>query len=115
MIEKTILDFLEDELDVPVYMEEPKDIPATYILIEKTASSDDNHIQASTFAIQAYGETLYDAAVLSGRVKQVMRSAADYIPELAKCRLNSEYNFTDQATKRYRYQSVWNLTHYEEE
>lgn len=115
MIEKTILDYLRDQLEIPVYMEEPYDVPATYILLEKTASSDENHIQTSTFAIQAYGNSLLEAATLSGQVKAVMRVAADNIPEVSRCKLNSEYNFTDQQTKRYRYQSVWNMTHYEEE
>lgn len=113
MIEKIILDYLAEELSVPVYMEEPDDKPVEYIIIEKTASSDNNHIQDSTFAIQAYAKTLYEAAALSSQVKAVMRVAADNL-DIARCKLNAEYNFTDTQTKRYRYQSVWNITHYEE-
>ena len=113
MIEKMILDYLADEMSVPVYMEEPEIKPGSYLIIEKTASSDTNHIQDSTFAIQAYAPSLLEAATLSSEVKDVMRLAADNL-DIARCKLNSEYNFTDQTTKRYRYQSVWNITHYEE-
>ena len=35
MIEKTIRNYLKDELKVPVYLETPKDIPDKYIVIEK--------------------------------------------------------------------------------
>lgn len=115
MIEKTILDYMNTEMSVPAYMEEPEDKPVAYLIIEKTASSDTNHIQQSTFAIQAYAGTLYDAAVLSSAVKLVMRQAADKVSEISRCKLNAEYNYTDTQTKRYRYQSVWNITHYEEE
>ncbi len=34
------------------------------------------------------------------------------LTEIAKVRLNSDYNFTDTATKRYRYQAVYDLNHY---
>lgn len=115
MIEKTILEYLNDRLPVPAYMEEPDTKSVEYVILEKTALSDTNHIQQSTFAIQAYAGTLYDAAILSGRVKHWMREAADNIAEISRCKLNAEYNFTDTQTKRYRYQSVWNITHYEEE
>ena len=36
-------------------------------------------------------------------------------PEIAACRLNSDYNFTDTAKKKYRYQAVFDLVYYDQE
>lgn len=82
-----------------------------YVLIEKTGSSSENHINNSTFAVQSYSNTLYNAAELNERVKEVMREIVE-LPEVTKCVINSDYNFTDTTTKEYRYQAVIELTHY---
>ena len=34
------------------------------------------------------------------------------LDEVSKVSLNSDYNFTDAATKRYRYQAVFDIIHY---
>ena len=63
-------------------------------------------------AVQSYAGNLLEAAQLNDQVKQAM----DSLPELADigaARLNSDYNFTDTASKRYRYQAVYDVTHYE--
>jgi len=44
-------------------------------------------------------------------VKQAMCDIADE-SEVCKCSLNSDYNFTDTATKKYRYQAVFDLVHF---
>ena len=83
MIEKIILDHLAEKLAVPIFME-----------------------------VQSYAGSLLEAAQLNDQVKQAM----DSLPELADigaARLNSDYNFTDTASKRYRYQAVYDVTHYE--
>lgn len=111
MIELIILNYLTEQLDVPVYAEDPEDQPGTYVLIEKTGSGKDNHICQATFAIQSYAGSMLDAMVLNQRVKEIMDNAA-ILPEIARSQLNSDYNFTDTETKRYRYQAVYNLIHY---
>lgn len=82
-----------------------------YVLIEKTGSSSADHINNSTFAVQSCSNTLYNAAELNERVKEVMREIVE-LPEVTKCVINSDYNFTDTTTKEYRYQAVIELTHY---
>jgi len=32
--------------------------------------------------------------------------------EIGKVKLNSDYNFTDTVTKQYRYQAVYDISHY---
>lgn len=112
MIEKTILDYLGEHLSVPVYMEEPINKPASYVLIERTGSSESDLIESTTLALQSYGASLYDAAVLNMTVKARIKQAVE-LPSVSAVYINSDYNFTDTETKRYRYQCVAVVTHFE--
>ena len=111
MIELTILNHLKTKLSVPVYLEEPEKKPDRYVLFEKTGSGRTNRLGSSTFAFQSYAESLYQAAALNEQTKTAVDSLIE-LTEIAKVRLNSDYNFTDTATKRYRYQAVYDLNHY---
>ena len=111
MIEKTILDYLSSELSVPVYMERPENDEGEYVLIEKTSSGRENYISSTTIALQSFGNTLYRAAELNEEVKTAMDGIIT-LNEISSSRLNSDYNFTDTTKKRYRYQAVYDITHY---
>ena len=111
MIEKTILDYLTENLEVPVYMELPPNPPTTCVVIEKTGSDVRNHIYSAMIALQSYAETLYQAAELNEAVKALMNKAS-VLNDVTSSRLNSDYNFTDTATHRYRYQAVYDISHY---
>ena len=111
MIEKTILDYLNNKLSESCYMEEP-DEKDRFILVEKTGSSLPNYVYSATFAIQSYATTLYEAAELNEKVKAAMLTIADELNTVSKCSLNSDYNYTDTTKKRYRYQAVFDITHY---
>ena len=112
MIEVTILRYLSEHLDVSVYMEEPEDPPKSYVLIERTGSQETDCIETTTLALQSYGEMLYDAAALNMEVKTAIKNAVE-LPSVSAVYINSDYNFTDTETKRYRYQCVAVITHYE--
>ena len=112
MIEKTILDYLNEHLTVPAYMEEPINKPASYVLIERTGSSESDLIETTTLALQSYGASLYDAATLNMAVKARIKQAVE-LPSVSAVYINSDYNFTDTETKRYRYQCVAVVTHFE--
>jgi hypothetical protein len=113
MIEKIVIDYLSKNLtnDVPVYMEHNLNAPSSYVIVEKTGSSEKNHIYNATITIQSYAESLYKAAVLNEEVKALME---DIITEsaISNCTLNSDYNYTDTSSKQYRYQAVYDLVHY---
>lgn len=111
MIEKIILDYLKTELSVPVYMERPEKDSGEYVVIEKTSSGRYNHIYQATIACQSFGNTLYRAAEINEEVKVAMDDLIS-LPEISKSALNSDYNFTDTSKKRYRYQAVYDITHY---
>ena len=118
MIETTIIQYLLDKTSAgkSVFAERQKKPPKKYILIEKTGSSMDNMIPTSTIAIQSVvdsmqGGTMLDAMSLNDEVKNVMDGlmALDIIVRVG---LNSDYNYTDDSTKEYRYQAVYQITHY---
>lgn len=109
MIEIQMMRYLEAKLpDIPVSLEEPEAPPAAYIVIEKTGSSAANRILEATFAIRSYGATLYDALLLNDRVKAAMEPMG---PEdgVFCARLNTDYPYTDTATKQHRYQAVYEI------
>lgn len=113
MIEIIIKNYLAEKLSVPVVLEVPADLPSSFVLLEKTGSSREEHIDRAMLAIQSYAPSMYDAARLNERVKAAMDSAAE-LDAVSASRLNSDYNFTDTTTKRYRYQAVYDLVYYDE-
>lgn len=110
MIEKTIVDYLSENLEVFVGMEAPEQI-TNYVLVDKTGSSRSNHIITSRFAIQSYGATLYSAMLLNEEVERVMEGLLE-LDEITRVQLETDYNFTNTATKQYRWQAVFSITHY---
>lgn len=113
MIEKIILDWLSAELDVPVYLEEPKELPEEYVLIDKLGSAENDLITSATIAVQSYSASLYGAAELNAKVKAAMAESVSQ-GDICRCVCTSDYNYTDTETKRYRYQAVFDITYYEE-
>lgn len=111
MIETIILNWLNKNLDVPAYLEEPEAAPKSFVLFEKVGSRKDNHLNSSTFAFQSYAPSMYEAVQLNAKVKQAVERMIN-LDEIANIKLNSDYNFTDTKTKRYRYQAVFDFKHY---
>lgn len=113
MIELTLLNYLKDKLDYPVYMEVPdaKDMPSQFYVIEKTGSGEDNHIYSATFAIQSYAETMLEAAHMNYQIIEKMREF-DTLDEISRCKLSTDYPFANVSVKRYRYQAVFNIIHF---
>ena len=110
MIETLIIDYLNEHLEVFVGMEAPEQT-TDYVLIDKTGSSRTNHIITSSFAIQSYGATLYDAMSLNAEVTEAMEGFIE-LDQITRVELETDYNYTNTETKQYRWQSVYNITHY---
>ena len=113
MIEIIIKNYLAEKLSMPVVLEVPADPPKSFVLLEKTGSSREERIDRAMLAIQSYAPSMYEAARLNERVKAAMDSAAE-LDAVSASRLNSDYNFTDTTTKRYRYQAVYDLVYFNE-
>ena len=110
MIEKIILSYLSNALTVPVYLEEPISKDNEYVIIEKTGSGKENYLSSATLAIQSYSTSMSTVIELNEKVKKAMEEMD--IPEVCSCYLNSDYNWTDPETNRYRYQAVFDIYHY---
>ena len=113
LIEETILNRLNAVLPDPVYMEVPPNASGRYYVLEKTGSGETDRICRSTFALQSYAPTLYEAALMNSSGKVAMMNAI-VLDSVTDAQLNSDYNFTDTAKKQYRYQAVFDIYHYEE-
>jgi|SRR5699024_9585512 len=111
MIELTILNHLNDKLDVPVSLEKPSAQTGSYVVFEKTSGGKSNHLPSGTFAFQSYASSLYNAVVLNEKVKNAVESLIE-LDEIRGLDLNSDYNFTDTTTKEYRYQAVYDINYY---
>lgn len=108
MIEKIVLDYLNNTLRVSAFMEKPAKPPEKYVLLEKTGGSSENCIKSATFALQSYADSLFDAAILNEEVKTAMGNII-VLNEVMSSKLNSDYNYTDTTKKQYRYQAVYDL------
>ena len=108
-----LIQYLEDGLyDTGVFVGvEAPEQPFNYVLIDQTGSDTVNHITTTTVAVQSYGASLLDALILSDTVKSLM---LNFVTEnaISAVRLETDYNFTDTTTKQYRWQAVYQITHY---
>lgn len=114
MIEKTVLDWLGEQLTVPVYAEVPEGTQLeAFAVIERTASGRTDRLRTATVAVQSCGASLYDAAALCEQVIAAMDGLAS-LPRVSACRLQSAYNWPDTRTKRHRYQAVFDIYYKED-
>lgn len=111
MIEKIVKDYLTEKLNIPVYMEIPKNPIYPYVVVEKTGSSGNGLIFDAMIVVQSYADSLFNAATLNELVKSKMLEIIT-LDEVSKCELNSDYNYSDTTKKEYRYQAVFDLVHY---
>lgn len=116
MIEISIRKFLESKMSVPVLMEvNPNSRVSQFVILERTGGAQVNHISTAIITIQSYAGTMQEAAELNEEVKRWMLDGIDgliTLDEVSSVNLNSDYNFTDTTSKRYRYQAVYEVTHY---
>ena len=113
MIETTLKEFLASAWGVTVVLERPSPLPARFVLLDKTGSTTDTGYRTATFAVQSWAESLHSAAELSERVKAALKTMDD-MPDIVAVGIQTDYNYTDPATKRYRYQLVAAVTYYDD-
>lgn len=109
MIELVVLEYLSKRLEILVVMERIKE--ETFVLVQKTSGSEENHIGSAMIAVQSYAKSMQDAAILNERIKNEMKQLI-VLNEISAVHLNSDYPFSDTISKIYRYQAVFDITHY---
>ena len=111
MVESIVKNYLQSRLNVPARLEEEDNLGKEYILIEKTRSGKENHVESATLAVQSFSTSLYGAATLNERVKAAMEKIIE-LDDISKCELNSDYNYTDTNRKKHRYQAVFDIVYF---
>lgn len=111
MIEITILNYISERMSVPVHMEVPAKPTKRYVVLRKADSGRENHIITSIFVADCYAESLLEAAKLSAEMVAAMDSLPE-LDEICGVSLTGDYSLTDTSSKRYRYQVVYDITHY---
>ncbi len=120
MIEAALCNYLQNNLELPVYAERPENPPGAYYLIDKIGGGGSRFVHKSTFAIQSIvkaepSNSKESAMILNEDLKGAMISdngGALNISEVTKVELNGDYDFTDPESKEYRYQAVYEICHY---
>ena len=113
MIEFTIKEHLEKNLDVPVYFEFPQDPPGRFLILKKETNPRENYVDSALLVVDSYGISLMDAATLNTMAKKTLDDLAT-LPNISASRRGGDYPAFDTANKRYRCQAVQNITYYEE-
>lgn len=110
--EEIVIGYLDEALlNIPVSGMVPSPMPAQFITVEKTGSSEQNWITSATLAVQSWAKSQHDAMMLNEAVKTAMRGLTA-LTEVSACRCSTDYNFTDTATNRCRYQAVFEVVYY---
>lgn len=110
IIEVYLIEYLTNELGIPIYGQEEDAEDGSYVVIEKLGSYVENFTRHATIALKSYGTTLLESAELNERVKEAMDDIIKK-PEISCSKLNSDYNYTDTTTRKYRYQAVYDLVY----
>jgi len=113
-IEEYLIQYFNDTPGFPTLYAEVSDnmMADHYYLVEKTGSSTENHVITSTIAIQSISKnSLLEAIHMNEEIKLFMGQFVA-APRVARVELDSDYNFTDPDRNEYRYQAVFNITHY---
>lgn len=111
-IEAIVIDHLKTALQTTkVYGEIPDSPAGEFFVVDKTGSSTVDHICTSTVAIQSYGDSKYAAAESNEKMKRAMKGIVE-LDQIGACYLSTDYNYTNIARKQYRYQAVYQITHY---
>lgn len=113
MIEVTVRNYLDGELTVPVYMEEPKDKPDEYVVLQIIDNGRINQIDAVTFNIISYSTSLYNASELNQAVKDAMYDIIS-LDNISSSKCGGGGQAINTVTKQYAYECVFNLYYMEE-
>ncbi len=111
MIEKMVRNYLNNNMSVQAYMEKIQKPPEKRLEIERIGQTESNFIYTTTLAIKSIASSLFFAAELNEELIAVMGNMIE-LPEISRVELNDSYNFTDTTKKEYRYQAIFEITHY---
>lgn len=109
MIEAILIDYLEDELNVPVFVMMPDTMPqGNFIVLDRIGMTKTNYITSYTVAVQSYGSTALSAATLNESVIEAMEKLLSD-NRFSRIHLDNGSMYTDTERKLNRYQSTFEI------
>ena len=108
MIEKTVISYLNSQLNVPVFMEKPENKPEKYVVISKLDSGRTDLIDAVTLNLTSYAPSLLEAAELDEQVKNKMFGIIT-LGNVSSSKLGGGGQAIKTDVKGYAYYCVFNL------
>lgn len=111
IIEKFIIDYLSEKLEVPVYAERPQKDKEEMIIVDRSSMYVHDHIGYANITIWSYSNTMIDAAELDEKVQIAMRDIIETY-DISKCSLENSYNDTLTNDDHYRFRSVYDVVFY---
>ena len=111
-IEKSLIDFLNNStLSVTAYAEVPADRPTSFITIERTGgTTNQHHVDHPICAIQCWADTRYNASILAQQVRELLLRSFIEQSGVRRVAINSMYSFPDLTAHLPRYQIVAEIT-----
>lgn len=114
LIEKVVLDHLKSKLNSnDVYLETPEVVPAEFVEFRAEDRGETDHISAVTFELYSEADSKLAAATLDKRVRQAMDSLIEG-DGVSKSTLGGGRDEMDNALKKYRYVSYYNVIFYDD-
>ncbi len=95
---------IQKELNIPCYVEVPKDRPEQFITIERTGGSSNLGVDRPIIAVQTWAESASSVYDLTIETNKALLNLAETIPSVCKADVTSFYNFPDPDSKMKRYQ-----------
>ena len=94
--------------DLPVFAVVPPERPKRFATIERTGGSTGMFIDNALFAVQVWARSILEADKLASQLRYACWDLA-VLPWVASVNLGNLANFTDTASKHYRYQFTLEL------
>lgn len=114
-IEQLVRETLEGVTHYPAFLEEPPaPRPERYFLAARLGSGEENHISRVRLAVQSYAPSLAGAMVLNREAYDTMKALLLGDPAICRVSRISDYDFTDTAAKRHRWQAIYEITYYDD-
>lgn len=114
LIEKVVLDHLKTKLNSnDIYLETPEVAPSEFVEFRIEARGKANYISAVTLEIYSEADSKLAAATLDKRVRDAMESLIEG-DIVSKSELGGGRDEMDNALKKYRYVSYYNVIYYDD-
>ena len=115
-IEEVVIGYLNSNrnaIEYPAYGDTPykHQLPAHHYMVQKTGSTTRDRITTAQIVVQSVTvQSKAQAARMNEQMVGVMEGIVG-TSGISACHINSDYDYTDTTSKRWRYQAVFDITY----